>query len=46
VNEVYFDDVAGLRGRVEWLRANVAPSAESDVFGESRLIAVRELIVN
>lgn len=45
VNEVYFDDVAGLRARVEWFRANLAPSAESDVFGESQLIAVREVII-
>lgn len=37
--------VAGLRARVEWFRANVAPSADSDVFGESELIAVREVIV-
>ena len=45
VNEVYFDGVAGLRARVEWFRANVAPSAGSDLFGESHLIAVREVIV-
>lgn len=45
VNEVYFDDVAGLRARVEWSRANVTPSAAGDVFGESRLIVVREVIV-
>jgi len=45
VNEVYFDDVAGLRARVEWFRANVDPSAESDVFGESWMIAVREVII-
>ena len=45
VNEVYFDDEAGLRGRVEWFRGNVPNAADSELFGQSWLIAVREVVV-
>jgi hypothetical protein len=45
VNEVYFDDLAGLRERVEWFRSNVARPADGELFGQSWLIAVREVVV-
>jgi hypothetical protein len=55
VNEVWFDDLAGLRARVEWFRANlpgptesgsaeVGP-AEADLIRQSWFIAVREHVV-
>jgi hypothetical protein len=44
VNEVYFDDADGLRARVEWFRANVPDPADGMLFGQSWLIAVREVI--
>jgi hypothetical protein len=46
VNEVYFDDVDGLRARVEWFRANVPNPADGVLFGRSWLIAVREVVVS
>lgn len=46
VNEVYFDDLDGLRARVEWFRANVPDPADGVLFGRSWLIAVREDIVS
>jgi hypothetical protein len=46
INEVYFDDVAALRARVEWFRANVPDPADGVLFGRSALIAVREVIVS
>lgn len=45
VNEVYFDDADGLRARVEWFRASVPDPADGVLFGQSWLIAVREVIV-
>ena len=50
VNEVWFDDLAGLRARVEWFRANLsAPAgsgrAEADLIRQSWFIAVREHVV-
>lgn len=41
VNEVYFDDVAGLRKRVEWFDAN--PPADG-LFGKSWLMSVVEVV--
>jgi hypothetical protein len=43
LNEVYFDDIAGLLGRVEWFREN--PPQDDDMFGQSWFIAAREEIV-
>ena len=46
VNEVYFDDVAGLRARVEWFGENLAGSARDDgLFGRSWFVAAREEII-
>jgi hypothetical protein len=41
VNEVYFDDLAGLRTRISWFAANLGDN-EDDLFQEPRFIAVRE----
>ncbi|HXY90960.1 MAG TPA: hypothetical protein VEP49_00640 [Acidimicrobiia bacterium] len=41
VNEVYFDDVDGLRARIDWFRENVDPTAD-DLFRASWFLAVRE----
>jgi hypothetical protein len=41
VNEVYFDDLAGLRQRVGWFAAN--PVADP-LFGSSRFVCVRETV--
>ena len=46
VNEVYFDDLDGLKARVEWFRANVPDPADGVLFSSSWLIAVREVIVS
>lgn len=50
VNEVWFDDLAGLRARVEWFRANLSGPAEpgpaeADLIRQSWFIAVREHVV-
>lgn len=42
VNEVWFDDLAGLRAREAWFAAN--PVAEGDLFGEFHFMSVRETI--
>lgn len=42
VNEVWFDDVDGLRARAEWFRANVDPLAPDELFARSWFLAVRE----
>jgi hypothetical protein len=44
VNEVYFDDLAALRERVDWFRRNVPSPADGVLFGQSWLIAVREIV--
>lgn len=41
VNEVYFDDLAGLRTRAEWFEGI---RFDADLFSESRLICVREVV--
>ncbi|WP_176611280.1 EthD domain-containing protein [Actinomadura sp. WMMB 499] len=45
VNEVYFDDLAGLRARVEWFRATGAGRGGDDLFGRSWFLAVREEVI-
>lgn len=40
VNEVYFDDLAGLRTRVDWFAANT--DGEDDLVGDHWFLAVRE----
>jgi hypothetical protein len=46
INEVYFDDLTGLRQRVDWFRANVPAPADGELFGQSWLIAVRETVLD
>jgi hypothetical protein len=45
VNEVYFRDLDGLRRRVEWFRSNVPEPADGSLFGQSWLLAVREVVI-
>ena len=45
VNEVWFDDVDGLRRRVEWFAEHHDPGGD-DLFGPSRFLAVREVLVS
>ncbi|GGV34496.1 hypothetical protein GCM10010182_68140 [Actinomadura cremea] len=45
VNEVYFDDLAGLRARVGWFRDTGAGRGGDDLFGRSWFLAVREEVV-
>ena len=45
MNEVWFDDLAGLRARVEWFRAHLSGPAEADLIRQSWFIAVREHVV-
>jgi hypothetical protein len=42
VNEVYFDDVEGLRMRIAWFRANSVGETADDLFGQSWFVPVRE----
>lgn len=44
LNEVYFDDVAGLRTRIEWFRDNLRDQA-ADLVSRSWFLAVREEVV-
>lgn len=44
VNEVYFDDVTGLRTRIEWFRSNV-PGAPGDLFERAWFLAAREVVL-
>jgi hypothetical protein len=41
VNEVYFDDLEGLRARIDWFRANFDPAGD-DLVRESWFVAARE----
>lgn len=43
VNEVWFDDLDGLRRRVEWFAEHHDPAGD-DLFGPSRFLAVREVL--
>jgi len=45
VNEVYFDDVPGLRRRIEWFRENLTASSEGDLIRQSWFIAMREEVL-
>jgi hypothetical protein len=42
VNEVYFDDLAGLRTRIAWFAQHFDGVGEDDLVGESWFVAVRE----
>jgi len=42
VNEVYFDDLDGLRGRIAWFAEHFDGVGEDDLVGESWFVAVRE----
>jgi hypothetical protein len=42
VNEVYFDDLAGLRTRIAWFAEHFDGVGEDDLVGESWFVAVRE----
>jgi len=44
VNEVYFDDLDGLRGRIAWFAENLA-GQEDDLVGESWFVAVTEEVL-
>ncbi|RAY12647.1 hypothetical protein DPM19_23930 [Actinomadura craniellae] len=46
VNEVYFDDGADLRARIEWFRENLPEPGGDGLFGRSWFLAVRERIVS
>ncbi|OLT26987.1 hypothetical protein BJF79_42970, partial [Actinomadura sp. CNU-125] len=46
VNEVYFDDIAGLRARVEWFDDNLAGTDRDDgLFRRSWFVAAREELI-
>jgi hypothetical protein len=45
VNEVWFDELAGLCRRAEWFRQNHDPAGD-DLFGPSVFLAVRETVVH
>jgi hypothetical protein len=42
VNEVYFDDLDGLRTRIAWFAEHFDRVGEEDLVGESWFVAVRE----
>jgi hypothetical protein len=45
VNEVWFDDLDGLRTRIDWFRDNLDPRRPDDLFGQSWFLAVREVVL-
>ncbi|WP_128423090.1 hypothetical protein [Frankia sp. EI5c] len=45
VNEVYFDDLDGLRARITWFAENFDGKGEDDLVSESWFVAVREEIL-
>jgi hypothetical protein len=45
VNEVYFDDLAGLRARIEWFARTGPPPVGNGLFGQSWFIAAREIVL-
>ena len=42
VNEVYFDDLDGLRTRIAWFAEHAGATGEDDLVGENRFVAVEE----
>ena len=42
LNEVYFDEIADLRGRIAWFEQNLGNRTEEDLVSESWFIAARE----
>jgi hypothetical protein len=46
VNEVWFDDLAGLRRRVDWFRRRQDAVRSDPLFSESWMLAVREDVVS
>jgi hypothetical protein len=45
VSEVWFDDVASLRTRIEWFAGNAPDRADGELFGRSWFIAAREVVL-
>lgn len=45
ITEVWFDDEADLRARVEWMAEALAADPPDDLFGERHLLAVREAVL-
>jgi hypothetical protein len=45
VNEVYFDDAAGLRARIGWFRDNLPGQAADGLVSQSWFLAVREIVL-
>jgi len=45
VNQVYFDDLAGLQTRIEWFRDNVPAGSQADLVGASWFVAATEELV-
>lgn len=45
INEVYFDDLEGLRARIDWFAENLPDGADPDLFGRSAFLAVREDVI-
>ena len=45
LNEVWFDDLDGLRARVEWFAANPPAVGDGSLFRQSWFLAALELVV-
>ena len=45
LNEVWFDDVEGLRARIEWFRENLPDHRDDGLFRQSWFLAAREDVV-
>lgn len=45
LNEVYFDDVASLRKRIDFFRENMQGQAEADLVSEAWFVAAREQVI-
>jgi len=45
INEVYFDDLEGLRTRIAWFAENIPGGADPGLFGRSSFLAVREAVI-
>ncbi len=45
VNEVYFDDLTGLRTRIDWFRAH-GPTGPDELFERSWFLAAREVVLS